>query len=121
MSAFFQGRMIYRVSSFIFFAVYVLSACTTGAIPAGESVTPSTQEPTLSEEFQTEEPSERESATVVAPTSDPNSLPVESALQPFSPEPDILPTIRPDLHATDPKEVRLTSDKPQLIEFFAFW
>jgi hypothetical protein len=36
-------------------------------------------------------------------------------------ETDPSPTIRPDLHATDPKEVVLASGKLQLIEFFAFW
>jgi hypothetical protein len=31
------------------------------------------------------------------------------------------PTVRKELHATDPSTVSLVSGQPQLVEFFAFW
>jgi hypothetical protein len=35
--------------------------------------------------------------------------------------PDIVPTPRQGLEATDPSTVMLASGKPTLVEFFAFW
>ena len=47
---------------------------------------------------------------------------IESAATPvIEPSPDVFPTAREGLEATDPSAVVLASGKPTLVEFFAFW
>jgi hypothetical protein len=47
---------------------------------------------------------------------------IDSAPPPVTePSPDVVPTPREGLEATDPSTVVLASGKPTLVEFFAFW
>lgn len=47
--------------------------------------------------------------------------PTEVNTEPAAPAEVVKPTLRPDLHASDPSTVSLASGQLQLVEFFAFW
>ncbi len=93
-------------------AAFILSAC----IPNAPAPTPT---PTIAAEPAAPEPAPAAEIPTVASAPAADTPVVEEA--PIE-EPAIVVTPRGnDLEATDPSAVNLTSGKPQLIEFFAFW
>jgi hypothetical protein len=100
-------RQLMRIMVFIFLITPILlTACQGG---------PSTTElgPSVVEEPTQESISQIESPEV--PTSDSATTPETEA------SPDVVPTPRQGLEATDPSTVVLASGKPTFVEFFAFW
>jgi hypothetical protein len=85
----------------------LLSACA-GPVPA----TPSSDGPGVVEP----------QAASPTPTSTPVPEDTQDDGEPQAPPaPSATPTARPGLEATDPASVDLSSGKPTLLEFFAFW
>lgn len=101
---------IFAISSV---GLLLLAACV-GGLPAGSSDAGS---------IAGEAPSATPTVTpqVDEVSSGETDLVEDSGDQPSPPEPSATPTARPGLEATDPETVNLTSGKPTLLEFFAFW
>lgn len=119
MSSNLPSGVIQRVCYLCIWFAFLLSSCTGGAGPLGDSSPPDLPEGARTAPETAVEP--RPDSEAVPPALTANPSPEEPAAETPSPEPGILPTVRADLHATDPNQVSLVSGKPQLIEFFAFW
>ncbi|HEY47506.1 MAG: hypothetical protein AMJ88_06380 [Anaerolineae bacterium SM23_ 63] len=96
-----------RIPAIIFLIVPILLTACQGDRSVPESGPPVVEEPT------------QESISVAESQEEPT---IESAATPvIEPSPDVFPTPRQALEATDPSTVVLASGKPTLVEFFAFW
>lgn len=86
-------RHAVRIPVIIFLVIPILLTACQGDRSVTEPAPPVLEEPTI--------------GTMKTPVSEPSF--------------DIIPTPREELEATDPSTVVLTSGKPTLVEFFAFW
>ena len=96
-----------RIPTIIFLIIPIFLTACQGDRSASELGPPVVEEPTQ-ESLSVTESQEK-------PTIDSLTTPV------IEPSPDVIPTAREGLEATDPSTVVLASGKPTLVEFFAFW